>query len=262
MKRVPLAYLGLPALIVVVSVGCAASTAPQTPIATPETPEMEAEEPKQDMIAQLSVDPVDLEQVTLASRPLGTVASKKPKDRSEMTKAELKKLEKCEKAYKKALHFLGSPNEKLEVWNKFVRDFPGSDNPHLEVAYKNIAKYQGSVRMNTPTMRTHKQKTASKGVIAEEDVVETVQDHMGEVQYCYKKILEDQPGLRGRVWIEFSVSPAGKAVGTKVANSSMGGTGLEECIINAMSRWQFPKPKGGETSAIVYPFLFEAPEGS
>ena len=39
-------------------------------------------------------------------------------------------------------------------------------------------------------------------------------------------------------------------------NSTMGNARVENCIVQAVRRWEFPKPLGGGIVIVSYPFVF------
>jgi len=44
---------------------------------------------------------------------------------------------------------------------------------------------------------------------------------------------------------------------SKVAQSSASNGQLEQCVSSRVRLWQFPKPKGGGTVVVSYPFIFK-----
>ena len=55
-------------------------------------------------------------------------------------------------------------------------------------------------------------------------------------------------------WI---VSPEGEVTNAFVKESTMNNKNVETCITGSIKTWRFPKPKGGGTVQIEYPFVFE-----
>ncbi|HJX62867.1 MAG TPA: AgmX/PglI C-terminal domain-containing protein [Polyangia bacterium] len=43
-------------------------------------------------------------------------------------------------------------------------------------------------------------------------------------------------------------------------STSMDDARVENCVVNAVRRWEFPKPTGGGIAIVLYPFSFTSPE--
>lgn len=83
----------------------------------------------------------------------------------------------------------------------------------------------------------------------------TIAKYLNQVRACYEDGLRDQPGLQGQVAVQFEISPAGSLNFAKVGKSSLGNPKVENCITTRMMNWQFPKPLGGVSVKVNYPFL-------
>jgi len=73
------------------------------------------------------------------------------------------------------------------------------------------------------------------------------------LQFCYDEQRKANPGLAGTVQASFLITPAG-TVGTH------GATGVDQtlaaCVDRAIAVIEFPKPKGGGSVQVTYPFTF------
>jgi hypothetical protein len=49
----------------------------------------------------------------------------------------------------------------------------------------------------------------------------------------------------------------GKVTSVRTKSSTLRSSAVEGCIMNALKKWQFPKPRGGSV-IITYPFLFNS----
>jgi hypothetical protein len=74
---------------------------------------------------------------------------------------------------------------------------------------------------------------------------------------CYADGLAKHPTLRGRVAIAFSINAAGKVASATVHDTTLEPrtTQVPTCFAKAVRRWRFPKPEGGKTVRVVYPFM-------
>jgi len=89
------------------------------------------------------------------------------------------------------------------------------------------------------------------------DVINAVvQRHRAEIRACYDAALQRNPNLRGKVSIAFNIQPNGVVSYTAVKESSIGDSGLENCILSRVRTWQFPKPEAPVvTEVTAYPFF-------
>ena len=85
--------------------------------------------------------------------------------------------------------------------------------------------------------------------------MKVINQHIGEIQFCYEKQLRTTPGLSGRVVLEWTVNPQGRVTVVKVAQSSLASSEATNCMISKLKGWKFPQPRGGAVT-IVFPFVF------
>ena len=79
---------------------------------------------------------------------------------------------------------------------------------------------------------------------------------MGEMKRCYEAALKQQPTLSGRVMVQFVIGMRGQVSSSEVKSSTLGNPTVENCLLQAIRRWEFPPPKQGADVVIVYPFVF------
>ena len=104
-------------------------------------------------------------------------------------------------------------------------------------------------------------RAAVRGALDKEIIRRIIRRHINEVKYCYQKELQSNPDLFGRIIIQFTISPTGQVVTSKVQTSTMKNKNVETCIAMAVRRWLFPKPKGGGIVIVSYPFVLRAAGG-
>jgi len=85
-----------------------------------------------------------------------------------------------------------------------------------------------------------------------------VRAHINEVRYCYNQGLARDPNLKGRVAVQFQIGSTGKVPTALVSESDIKDSNVGSCIASAVRRWQFPKPPGGGTVIVTYPFVLAA----
>ncbi|MFH1673944.1 MAG: AgmX/PglI C-terminal domain-containing protein [Pseudomonadota bacterium] len=90
-----------------------------------------------------------------------------------------------------------------------------------------------------------------------EVILEIAASHKLSMTQCYNHALMLDPNLNGRIVVEFTITAKGDVVEVKIASSTLNhaNTGLEECVINMIRLWTFPKITKG-TTTVVSPFVF------
>lgn len=81
-----------------------------------------------------------------------------------------------------------------------------------------------------------------------------IHDHKSEIRYCYDLALTRNPELRGKTSVKFVIGPTGAVSTASIASSNA--HELDECITSRVQSWVFPKPPGGSTAIVTYPFVF------
>jgi TonB family protein len=95
------------------------------------------------------------------------------------------------------------------------------------------------------------------GSLDKELVRKVIQDHRSQIRTCYESLLNQFPSLSGKVQVQFTIGEGGQVLLSKVAQSSASNGQLEQCVSSRVRLWQFPKPKGGGTVVVSYPFIFK-----
>ena len=97
--------------------------------------------------------------------------------------------------------------------------------------------------------------TGVKGSLDKEIIRRVIRSHIKEVLSCYEAQLTSYPTLAGKVMVNFTVAASGDVVASTLESSTVNEPRVENCIVQAMRRWQFPKPIGGGIVIISYPFV-------
>lgn len=96
------------------------------------------------------------------------------------------------------------------------------------------------------------------GGLDREVIANYIRTRLGEVLYCYERQLSAQPNLFGKVAVKFTIGASGKVETQKVSETTLANQSVEGCILSRLSKWEFPKPQGGTTVVVTYPFLFKS----
>ncbi len=100
-----------------------------------------------------------------------------------------------------------------------------------------------------------------KGSLSKEVIRRVIRQHINEIRFCYEQALSNKPDLAGRVSVQFVISPTGAVQTSKLADSTLGSSGVEDCIVKAVRRWTFPSPEGGGVVIVTYPFVLSPAGG-
>lgn len=92
--------------------------------------------------------------------------------------------------------------------------------------------------------------------LSRDEVGRVIHAHREEIQFCYESSLLKNPHVQGKLLMKFTVSSSGQVSTTQVVESEVGSF-MEKCLQEKLKAWNFPKPKGGVTVAVQYPFLFK-----
>ncbi|MDC0713756.1 AgmX/PglI C-terminal domain-containing protein [Stigmatella sp. ncwal1] len=109
----------------------------------------------------------------------------------------------------------------------------------------------------TVTRATARSVSAAQGSIDREAVAKVINSHLQEVHACYERALLKDPGLAGKVVLEWTIGNNGRVAAAKTKSSTLRNSAVESCILSNLKTWSFPSPKGGVV-IITYPFLFNS----
>jgi len=93
------------------------------------------------------------------------------------------------------------------------------------------------------------------GSIDRDLVRQVIRSHVSQIRFCYESRLAVLPDLAGKVRVRFviggegEVTQAGIDEGTTISDAT-----LRTCVVSKVRGWLFPKPKGGGTAVVTYPF--------
>ena len=66
------------------------------------------------------------------------------------------------------------------------------------------------------------------------------------------------PDLEGKLVMDFTVAGSGSVSRSEIKDDGAKDQRLSTCLTTKLSRWQFPKPRGGVNVAVTYPFIFKS----
>jgi len=106
--------------------------------------------------------------------------------------------------------------------------------------------------------RVRQGKAQVQGSLDRDIIRRIVRAHINEVRHCYNVGLNRDPAQRGRLVINFTIDPTGKVPTAEVQETTLTDAKIGTCVARALRRWKFPKPPGGGTIRVTYPFSLAA----
>ena len=95
-----------------------------------------------------------------------------------------------------------------------------------------------------------------RGSIDKEIIRRIIRRHPNEVKYCYETELFRSPALEGRLAVQFTIGNEGRVISSVLQSSTMDNVRVENCVVQAVRHWEFPRPAGGGIALVSYPFTF------
>jgi hypothetical protein len=91
-----------------------------------------------------------------------------------------------------------------------------------------------------------------------EVIAKIIKDHRKGARACYEQVLQDVPGLKGDLVIQFILNPDGsmKHAELNEGRSTIKEPKLANCVIEVMRHLDFPESSRGMETKVNYPFNF------
>lgn len=96
------------------------------------------------------------------------------------------------------------------------------------------------------------------GSLSKDVISGVIRKNNDRVRYCYERSLVKNPKIQGRLVVRFTVDGSGKVVKVEVSETTLVDTDVESCVVDVVKRMVFPKPNGGGSIIVSYPFVFKA----
>lgn len=99
------------------------------------------------------------------------------------------------------------------------------------------------------------------GGLDQEVIASIIRRYLSQISHCYEQQLVSNPRLKGKVVVAFTISGTGSVSAAQVAETTLANAPTEKCMIQKILGWKFPKPRGGGTVGVKYPFLLMSNSG-
>ena len=94
------------------------------------------------------------------------------------------------------------------------------------------------------------------GALTQEEVDAVLQAHMGQIRYCYLRVLVKQNTLSGSLTVDFVVQPDGSVTKVDVQPGTLTDPAVLTCMEGRFLRMQYPEPTDGEPVLVHVPLVF------
>jgi TonB family protein len=94
--------------------------------------------------------------------------------------------------------------------------------------------------------------------LSKDEVGRVIHEHIGEVRYCYESAMIRKADIQGKLVLDFTIGAPGNVKSAAINSSTLGDSGLDQCILSHLMKWRFPKPRGGASVAVSYPFVLKS----
>ena len=99
--------------------------------------------------------------------------------------------------------------------------------------------------------------SVGQGSLDRDAIQKVINANVGQIQRCYERELVQNPGLSGKIEVEWVVGTSGAVRSTRQKFATLGSSAAIACILEKIRGWRFPQPKGGEV-IVSYPFVFKS----
>ena len=124
------------------------------------------------------------------------------------------------------------------------------------LSYHEIQADAGSPVGSFPASQRH------IGSLDKEVIRSIIRGHVPAVKACYERELSRNLDLKGKISSRFTIAADGTVVTSGIMSSTMNNAKVEDCVGREICNWVFPKPIGGGTVIVSYPFSFIAGDAS
>lgn len=145
----------------------------------------------------------------------------------------------------------GKPIQELEAFGPGLQCRVDQCPTHVPVLF-------GRVRLPRQKFFQKKEKPVAKpkaGFCSRKKIARTVRRRAGAFRYCYERELQQNPGIKGKVIVQWKVQENGRVSDTSVVSSAIKVSRFQTCLMDKIRRLRFPKPEGG-VCVVRWPFVF------
>lgn len=107
----------------------------------------------------------------------------------------------------------------------------------------------------TARVRSQAPQSRGTGTLDESNLRDVLRRRQRDIQRCYERALAQNPELRGRITVQFTVGTDGSVSDARLPENGLNDD-VGNCILGRVRRWRFEPPSGG-TVTVRRPYLLE-----
>jgi Ca-activated chloride channel homolog len=97
------------------------------------------------------------------------------------------------------------------------------------------------------------------GSLDRSQIQRTITRNIRSIQACYEKALKSNPSLYGKIVVSFTIGPKGTVTSARIVSATIADYQMQADLLAVIGRMKFPKPAGGGSITVSYPFIFSSP---
>jgi len=102
-------------------------------------------------------------------------------------------------------------------------------------------------------------RSMAMGSLDRGQIQKTISSNLRSIQACYEKALKSNPSLYGKIVVSFTIGPKGTVTSARIASATIADYQMQAAVLSVIRRIKFPKPHGGGSISVSYPFVFHSP---
>ncbi len=88
------------------------------------------------------------------------------------------------------------------------------------------------------------------------EISSVIRKNLNQIRHCYEQYLQRSPGKSGKVAAKFAIGKSGRTTSVSIRRSNISDRSFRNCITSRIKTWKFPRPRGGSSVQVNYPFVF------
>ncbi len=94
------------------------------------------------------------------------------------------------------------------------------------------------------------------GGLTSQEIMAVIRANLNQIRHCYEQLLQRSPSASGKMGTSFTIDTSGRVSSVSVSQDTINDAVMRGCVTDKMRRWAFPKPRGGQSVSVNYPFVF------
>lgn len=114
----------------------------------------------------------------------------------------------------------------------------------------------GSLGVRGSVMPRARSSAMVMGSLSKNEIQRVIRRHQVKFKRVYERALQSNPNLKGKVVLELIIGADGRVTRARIVTSTIGDKKIAAAMLRIAKKMRFPKPAGGGTITVRYPFVF------